>query len=325
MNSPKRFSAAGLLLALAAAPLAQAIELPGPLVTADWLAQHAAEVTVLDVRDDLDSFTKAPEFDTDKKTGKKTLSEFGGHVPGALLVDFAKLRSDRSIDGRTVKAMLPERAAFEAVIRAAGVAQDKPIVIVSPGQSAEDLDEAARTYWSLKYYGSDAIAILDGGVTGWIDAGREASTEAAPTKAGDWRATEERKALLADSNDVAKAAAAKVQLVDARPLPFYLGLQKKPVVSAAGHIEGAVSLPVDVVASASPRGARFYEPDQYRAVFHQLNVSEQAPSITYCNTGHLASGAWFVMSELLGNKQVRLYDGSMHEWTLEGHPVIGLK
>lgn len=309
----------------AAVPLAQAVELPGPLVSADWLAEHAAEVTILDVRDDLESFAKAPEFETDKKTGQKKLSEFGGHVPGSLSIDFAKIRAERQIDGRAVKAMLPERAVFETLLRTAGVASDKPIVIVSPGQSTEDLDEAARTYWSLKYYGEDHLAILDGGVSGWIDAGREVGTGPAPTVAGDWSATAERKALLADSAEVAKARTRKVQLVDARPLPFYLGLQKKPVVSAAGHIDGAVNLAVDVIAAPSGGAVRFLAPDQYRAVFRELKVSTKAPSITYCNTGHLASGAWFVMSELLGNKSVKLYDGSMHEWTLEGHPLVGLK
>ena len=50
-------------------------------------------------------------------------------------------------------------------------------------------------------------------------------------------------------------------------------------------------------------------------------VDPQASTITYCNTGHLASSAWFVLSEVLGNKQTRLYDGSMHEWTLEKRAV----
>jgi|GEM_PF-3162347 len=34
-----------------------------------------------------------------------------------------------------------------------------------------------------------------------------------------------------------------------------------------------------------------------------------------------ASGGWFIQHELLGNKNVKLYDGSMHEWTLEKRPV----
>ena len=37
--------------------------------------------------------------------------------------------------------------------------------------------------------------------------------------------------------------------------------------------------------------------------------------IAYCNTGHWAATDWFVLSAVLGRPDVRLYDGSMVEWT----------
>lgn len=37
--------------------------------------------------------------------------------------------------------------------------------------------------------------------------------------------------------------------------------------------------------------------------------------IAYCNTGHWAATDWFVLHELLGRKDVSLYDGSMVEWS----------
>lgn len=314
----------GIIVSVVVASMAHATELPGPLVTSAWLAQHAGEVIILDVRDDLASFKTAPRFETDKVSGKKTLTELGGHIPGALLLDFSKIRVERTIDGRQVKAMLPDRAAFENLMRDAGVNKGKPIVVVMPGQSVEDLDEAARTYWSLKVYGQSAIAILDGGVAGWINSGQPVSSEAAPPAHGDWQASAPHQEFVAGSQDVADAAASKVQLVDARPLPYYLGLQKKPIVKAAGHIAGAVDFPTDVQAVAQGSELHFLTPDQYKAVFEKIGVRDRVPSITYCNTGHLAAGAWFVMSEVLGNKQVKLYDGSMHRWTLENRPVVGM-
>ena len=65
-------------------------------------------------------------------------------------------------------------------------------------------------------------------------------------------------------------------------------------------------------------------PEQYRSVMKGLGYAPQAGAITYCNTGHMAAGAWFVMSEIMGNPDTRLYDGSMHEWTTLGHPVVGV-
>ena len=314
----------GIGLLVLADSTAMGADLPGPLVTASWLAQHAGEVTILDVRDDLGSFKNAPEFDTDKVSGKKTLTALGGHIPGSLLLDFTKVRVERTIDGRVIKALLPDRTYFESLMRDAGVVKGKPIVITMPGQSVEDLDEAARTYWSLKVYGQDSVAILDGGVAGWIDSGQPVTVDTPTLPRGDWHASELHKELVANSQDVADAEADKVQLVDARPLPFYVGLQKKSIVKAAGHIAGAVDFPTDVVAASQGTVAHFLTAEQYRAVLSKIGVNSQARTITYCNTGHLAAGAWFVLSEVLGNKQVKLYEGSMQEWTLESRPVVGL-
>ena len=57
----------------------------------------------------------------------------------------------------------------------------------------------------------------------------------------------------------------------------------------------------------------------------ELGIDTGKELITYCNSGQLASGSWFVFSELLGNSNVRLYDGSMHQWALEKRPVVNMK
>ena len=37
--------------------------------------------------------------------------------------------------------------------------------------------------------------------------------------------------------------------------------------------------------------------------------------VSYCNTGHWAAVNWFVLSEVAGLSDIKLYDGSMVEWT----------
>ncbi|MCE5233571.1 MAG: rhodanese-like domain-containing protein [Mizugakiibacter sp.] len=311
-----------LAFALFAPAIVHAVELPGPLVSPQWLAQHRAEVNVVDVRDDLASFTKAPAFVTEN--GKPSLSELGGHIPGALPLDFAKVRTARQIDGREIKWMLPDRDAFQALMRATGVRADRPTVIVANGESGGDLDMAARVYWSMKVYGDDHLAILDGGTAGWLQQGLPFSAAAATPGAGNWAATAARMQYVASSEDVAKAIGTGVQMVDARPLAFYVGLAKKPNVAQAGHIEGAVDFPPELRTVKADGGERFLDAARYAAVLKHVDVDPGKPSITYCNTGHLASGAWFVLSEVMKNPSVRLYDGSMYEWTTEQRPVVGL-
>jgi thiosulfate/3-mercaptopyruvate sulfurtransferase len=62
----------------------------------------------------------------------------------------------------------------------------------------------------------------------------------------------------------------------------------------------------------------------YTALLNASGIKPGAPSISYCNSGHLAAGPWFVMSELVGNKSTKLYDGSLYLWTLEGRPTVGV-
>lgn len=311
-----------LLAALSAAALA--VDLPGPVVDSTWLAKNLNDVQVIEVRSDFASFSRQPVFETDK-SGKKTLSEVGGHLPGARLVDFKIVRTERQVGDRKLKYLIPEKADFQARMQASGLVADKPIVLVAVGQDIADVDEALRLYWSLKVYGEDKLAVLDGGIAGWLAEGREVSTAAVPAVAGSWKASSERTQLLAGSDDVAAAAGAKVQLVDGRPLPQYYGLAKRDYVAGFGHVDGAHVLAPELL-TRSANGALYFLPAKtYEALLKANGIEPGAPAISYCNSGHLASGPWFVMSEIVGNKSTRLYDGSLYLWTLEKRPLVSVQ
>lgn len=311
-----------LALALFASPL-WAATLPGPVVSAQWLQEHRAEVVVLDVRSDLDAFTAAPEYGTDPKTGAKVLETLGGHIPGARLVDFEKTRVSRMIDGKKIDKLLPSSDEVQALMRSLGVNAGDALVITAQGESFDEVDMAARLYWTLKTDGHRDLALLDGGNAAWVAAGYAISTDASPQLAeGDWLARRDP-AWLAEMDDVHPGRSSPL-LVDARPLQQYLGIYfKKPAVAAGGHVKGAVNFPPDVQLRPSGRAQMFMTAAQYRDVLGDIGVHPKRRVIVYCNTGHMAAGAWFVLSEIMGVKEARLYDGSMHEWTSFGRPVVG--
>jgi len=316
MKTQIRILAGAALLGLT--QWALALNVPGPVVDGEWLAKNKADVTVLDVRPSQKSFTVEPQFETDKKTGKKFLVELGGHIADAVPVDNKKVRTERVINGLKLSGMLPERADFEKLARGWGVQAGRPVVIVSAGMEPIDFNEAARLYWQFKVYGEDNVAVLNGGTAGWISEGREVSS--APVKAGEgnWVAKADRSAeMMATAEDVEKAVSAKSQLVDARDNATFLGLSKPGSVSAFGHLQGARNVPTTLMSSQGGDAARLMAADTYRDIFKMSGVDAQATTIAYCNTGHQASGTWFVMSEVLGNKQTKLYDGSMHQWSME--------
>jgi thiosulfate/3-mercaptopyruvate sulfurtransferase len=305
--------------------MAQAITLPGPVVSADWLANNMSEVQVIEVRTDLASYLRNPEFDTDKKTGKKFLVEVGGHIANSTLLDFKKVRVERLVDGKKIKHLIPEKADFEKLVQSLGINSDKPIVLVPIGQDMSDIDEALRTYWSFKVYGEDQVAVLDGGIAGWLGEGREYVTTNTQKATGNWSAKAYRKELIASSDDVAAASkAGKPQLLDARQPAQYLGLAKRPDVLTFGHIAGSKELAPELLAKPSNGALYFWQKNTYDALMSANGLSVKGPTIAYCNTGHLAAGGWFVMSELVGNKSTKLYDGSLYLWTLEGRPLVGV-
>ena len=305
--------------------LAQAITLPGSVVSADWLANNLSEVQIIEVRTDLASYFTNPEFDTDKKTGKRFLVEVGGHIENSTPLDFKKVRVERLVDGKKIKFLIPEKADFEKLVQSLGINSDKPIVLVPIGQDMSDIDEALRTYWSFKVYGEDQVAVLDGGIAGWLGEGREFTTAGSQKTAGNWVSKAYRKDLIASSGDVAAASkAGKPQLLDARQPAQYLGLTKRPDVVTFGHIAGSKELAPELLAKPSNGALYFWQKNTYDALMAANGLSIKGPTIAYCNTGHLAAGGWFVMSELVGNKSTKLYDGSLYLWTLEGRPLVGV-
>ena len=305
--------------------LSLAVSLPGPVVSSEWLAANQSAVQILEVRSNMDSFKSEPEFQVDKKTGKKNLVDVGGHIQNASILDFKNIRVERTIDGKKIKYLIPEKIDFQKMIQATGLNSDKPIVLVPIGMSIGDIDEALRAYWQFKVYGEDNIAVLDGGMAGWLIEGRPYTTKIEAKSNGNWVATAERSELVAGSEEVAAASKnGGATLLDTRqPAQFY-GLSKRAYVGEYGHIAGAKDFAPELMVKPIKGALYFWDKNTYMALFKDKGIDSQSPTISYCNSGHLAAGGWFLMSELVGNKSTKLYDGSLYLWTMEGRPVVGV-
>lgn len=314
------------VITIAAAHIAGAVTLPGPLVTAQWLKDHQKEVTVVDIRDDMKSYTTEPGFNVDKATGKKTLIETGGHIADSISVDFGKIREERTVDGVKIKAQLPTAEHFQKVMDDFGLNKTgKPLVIVSTGDSVNAMDMATRLYFQLRYFGEahDNMAILNGGVNAWIQEGYPVSTDPAAAKQGDWAVRGEDKKILASMEQVKEGLRkGSDEFIDARPTDQYLSIVKPPIDKAAGHLAGARSFPTDAIVKPVGAAREFMSAAEYKKIYAQLHINPGAHNVSYCNTGHLASGTWFVTSEIMGNKHSRLYAGSMTEWTNLNNPTV---
>ena len=284
------------VLALVIAPV---VAFAGPLVSSTWLSKKLDDdkVVVIDLRNKID------------KGSYETFLE--GHIPGAIHSDYLKDGWRVGRDG--VVGLLPEADQFQSLARRLGVSDDTHVVVVPAGVSSTDFGSAARAYWTFKVFGHNNVSILDGGFAAWRDyapGNIETGAFVAP-EPGNFVAVFNPEFYIGTS-DVAAFAANPGQalLVDGRTdEQFYAG-GKHPKAAKAGRIPSAVLMDQDEAYSA--QGNRLKSRDELAKIYSNLG---DKTIVSYCNTGHWAATNWFVMSEILGQKNVKLYDGSMVEWT----------
>lgn len=276
-----------------------------PLVDSAWLAGQLGNpsLVVIDIRDAVE--------------GKNPYD--AGHVPGAVNARYSEYGWRTTVDN--IPGMLPPTEQIQSLIANLGVNNDSQVVIIPAGTNASEFGGATRVYWTFKVLGHDAVTILDGGYSAWTKASRQVSTDAVTVAAaGDFKA-EFRPELLADVKEVTDAINSDTNLIDARTVAQFIGKEKTNTVQKLGTVPTAVNVNFD----------KFYHQDvpafaSAAEIAEFVKASGAATDkglIAFCNTGHLASIAWFGLSEVEGLKNVRLYDGSMSQWTSDpSRPVV---
>jgi thiosulfate/3-mercaptopyruvate sulfurtransferase len=290
-----------LAIALASPSLAEPAT---PLVSMAWLKSHLGtpELVVLDIRSAID--------------GGGAEAYARAHVPGAIHSDYDKAGWRVTRGG--VPFMLPSVAELEKLIGELGIDEDSHVVVVPAGVHATDFGSAARVYWTLKVAGLAKVSILDGGFAAWAN-------ERNPVESGSNKPSpkiftaEIDRSLLVESAGVAQIErTGGATLLDARPAAFFAGKQKAPAAQAYGHIPRARNLDSATFYDASAN--RLKSQDELAAIASAIPAG---PVVSYCNTGHWAATNWFVLSELLGRKDTRLYYGSMVDWTADpSRPLV---
>jgi thiosulfate/3-mercaptopyruvate sulfurtransferase len=289
---PRWFAFFAALLTLAA----QAAELPPLLAPAELQARLRAEaVRVLDIRGD-----GATDF-----------------VPGAVAVPYPRWRGPADNPGR-----LPEATALSALLQGAGIDAVTPVVVVYEGRDATEFGAAARVYWTLKTAGIRQAAILNGGMAAWRRAGLPTATAPTVPPPSRYEASLDPR-WLATREQVAEAMKSSAwRLLDSRPVSYFLGEQRHPAARTPGTLVGARN--VEHTVWFEPGTAELQAADAIRATAQRLGIDLQAPTVSFCNTGHWAATQWFVLSELLGGSEVRLYPESMVDWSRTGLPMANL-
>ena len=292
-------------LAVVITGISMPVRAASPLVDVEWVKANIGKEGVVFV-----DFRPKPAF-------------LRGHIPGAVNTQYGRdgWRESRG----NVPGMLPkDPSKLAALIGRLGIDNSSHVVLVPPGNSSSDMGIATRVYWTFKVFGHDNVSILDGGFRAYV-AEKKNKVPVNPLEQGPAKTTAKtftinlRPEMIVTMDDVKAAAAAGMTLVDARPADQYLGVNRHGRAKASGTIPGALNLPQSWTTENG--GGKFRSVETLKKLYAAAGIDPSKPQINFCNTGHWASVDWFVASELLGNKDAKMYDGSMTEWTNKGGEV----
>ena len=267
------------------------------LVTAQWVEDNLDTdgVVLIEVDEDTTAYDK-------------------GHIRGAIKLDWTTDLQDQ------VRRDFVNKEQFEALLSERGVANDDTVVLYGGNNNWF----AAYAYWYFKLYGHQDVKLLDGGRKKWELDSRELTDEL-PTRATTSYTAQEQDPSIRAFRDEVVAAIGTQNLVDVRSPDEYAGRLLAPAhlpqeqAQRAGHIPTSVNVPWSK--NANDDGT-FKSDEELTALYDEVGFDTDKDTIALCRIGERSSLTWFVLTELLGRKNVKNYDGSWTEYgSLVGVPV----
>ena len=159
--------------------------------------------------------------------------------------------------------------------------------------------------------------LLNGPRERWISEGSPTTTDVPQHAATSFTAQAGDDKIRAKRDEVMAALDDSHKLVDVRSPQEYSGEliampgYENEGAQRAGHIPGAASIPW---AQAVREDGTFKPAEELRELYSGKDVLSGDPIIAYCRIGERSAHTWFVLHELLGEDDVKNYDGSWTEW-----------
>jgi len=268
------------------------------LVDADWVEAHLDDpgVVLVEVDEDTSAYDK-------------------GHIRTAVKVDWRRDLQD------PVRRDFVDAHGFEELMSERGISNDDTVILYGGNNNWF----AAYAYWYFRLYGHNDVKLLDGGRKKWELDSREMVTVVPDRPRASYQASQQDTSLRAMRDEVV-AAIGKRNLVDVRSPDEFTGKLLAPAhlpqeqAQRAGHIPTAKNVPWSKAANDD---GTFRSDEELQALYHdEAGVDFSKDTIAYCRIGERSAHTWFVLHELLGQPNVKNYDGSWTEYgSLVGVPI----
>ncbi|MBC35605.1 MAG: hypothetical protein CL663_06145 [Bacteroidetes bacterium] len=261
-----------------------------------------------------DKNISAKEFSSLRKANKKLIvvdarkaTDYAKrHVMKAINIPYADLNKEGPVAG-----ILKDANELAAYFAKKGISNDSKIVIYDDGSSKYN----SRVYWALKYAGATDVSLLHRDMNKWKIARIPMTASKTMVKKGNFVA-KANTSILAEMEAVHAASKnGSAILVDVRDVSEYNGTSER----SDGHIPGAINIPYTEFLKAN---GSFKINEEIKALSDKAGLKPEKEIIVYCASSVRASVAYFALTNILGFKNVKAYDGAYNEWiSVSGNPI----
>jgi len=266
---------------------------PEALVETEWLAKHLNDDGIRIVESNEDILL----YDT-------------GHIPGAVHIDWQSDLQDPLVRDY----IGPEK--FAELCRRHGITPETTCIFYGDKGNWW----ACYALWAFRLFGHDKVKVLNGGRDKWKAEGRSMTREVPKFAAAEYPVPPKRRdeEIRAFAEQALVQSKAGKPLIDVRsPGEFRGEITHMPEypqegVLRGGHIPGAKSVPWKTAVNDE---GTFKPAEELAKIYLEgCGLEQGKETIVYCRIGERSSHTWFVLTYLLGLKNVRNYDGSWTEW-----------
>jgi thiosulfate/3-mercaptopyruvate sulfurtransferase len=268
-----------------------------PFVSTDWLHQKLAApgLIIIDVRSGADY--------------KKD------HIPNAVNVSV----NSWAVNRNGLLREMPSESELLGLMGSIGISKDSEIVVVGKGMSDFDRADAIRVAWTILAAGVRNTSVLDGGFPKWLNEKKPVTIEPPAVQPDMYKGRLDSSRLASKEYVLSKIG--KSILVDTRTPELFFGITTELWASKPGHIADAVNLPTPWVFQED--GLLRSRSELESMADGVIGKDKTKEIITYCGVGPYASVWSYILTELLGYQDVKVYDGSMQQWVMDpSGPVV---
>ena len=250
----------------------------------------------------------------DTEAGRRAYKQ--EHIPRAIYAHLDEDLSGKIVPGKTGRHPLPEVNVLVRTFSEWGIDDKVQVVVYDKSGGAI----AARLWWMLKWMGHNSVALLNGGLSAWKEAGYpvERSISVPSPRTFHPKINSE---MIARMDVMENYHEASLLLVDSRAPERYRG-EGETIDPVAGHIPGALNV---YCMDNLDLSQIFLPKEELQERFSDL-IREHPPEeiVFYCGSGVTATHNILAMYHA-GLGMAKLYPGSWSEWITDPNRPIETK